>query len=172
MKTALLVIDIQTALIEAKPYAVDNCLSVWQKAIATCREKNIEVIYVRHNDDELLTGSHGWEIYEAIAPEVDEKIFDKHYNSAFKETELQAYLKKHDIKHLIATGMATDYCIDTTIKVAFELGYQVTVLKYGTTTFDSKLLTAEQLQVHYENIWHNRFAKVKTIEELLKEDLY
>ncbi len=27
MKTALLVIDIQTALIEAKPYAVDNCLS-------------------------------------------------------------------------------------------------------------------------------------------------
>lgn len=31
MKTALLVIDIQTALIEAKPYAVDNCLSVWQK---------------------------------------------------------------------------------------------------------------------------------------------
>ena len=65
MKTALLVIDIQTALIEAKPYAVDNCLSVWQKAIATCREKNIEVIYVRHNDDELLTGSHGWKIYEA-----------------------------------------------------------------------------------------------------------
>ena len=80
MKTALLVIDIQTALIEAKPYAVDNCLSVWQKAIATCRETNIEVIYVRHNDDELLTGSHGWEVYGAIAPEADEKIFDKHYN--------------------------------------------------------------------------------------------
>lgn len=54
MKMALLVIDIQTALIEAKPYAVDNCLSVWQKAIATCREKNIEVIYVRHNGNELL----------------------------------------------------------------------------------------------------------------------
>ena len=57
MKTALLVIDIQTALIEAKPYAVDKCLSIWQKVIATCREKNIEVIYVRHNDGELMTGN-------------------------------------------------------------------------------------------------------------------
>lgn len=27
MGTALLVIDIQTVLMEAKPYAVDNCLS-------------------------------------------------------------------------------------------------------------------------------------------------
>lgn len=172
MKTALLVVDIQTALIEAKTCAVETCLSVWQKVIATCRKKNIEIIYIRHNDDELLTGSYGWEIYRDIAPEAGEKIFDKHYNSAFKETKLQAYLKSQDIGHLIVIGMATDYCIDTTIKVAFELGYQVTVPKYGTTTFDSKLLTAEQLQVHYENIWHNRFAKVKTIEELLKEDLY
>lgn len=172
MKTALLVIDIQTALIEAKPYAVDNCLSVWQKAIATCREKNIEVIYVRHNDDELLTGSHGWEIYEAIAPEVDEKIFDKHYNSAFKETHLQTYLDSQAIERLIIIGMATNYCIDTTVKVAFELGYQVTIPKNGTTTFDSDFLTAKQLQKHYEAIWHNRFAKVKTIEEILKEDLY
>ncbi len=59
MKTALLVIDIQTALIEARPYAVDKCLSIWQKVIATCREKNIEVIYVRHNG-ELMTGGRGW----------------------------------------------------------------------------------------------------------------
>lgn len=134
--------------------------------------KNIEVIYVRHNDDELLTGSHGWEIYEAIAPEVDEKIFDKHYNSAFKETHLQTYLDSQAFSHLVIIGMATDYCIDTTVKVAFELGYQVTIPKNGTTTFDSDFLTAKQLQKHYEAIWHNRFAKVKTIEEILKEDLY
>lgn len=172
MKTALLVIDIQTALVEAKPYAVDNCLSVWQKAIATCREKNIEVIYVRHNDDELLTGSHGWEIYDGVAPKAGEKIFDKQYNSAFKETALQEYLTGQEISILVIIGMATDYCIDTTVKVAFELGYQVTIPKNGTTTFDSDFLTAKQLQKHYEAIWHNRFAKVKTIEEILKEDLY
>ena len=170
MGTALLVIDIQTALIEAKPYAVDNCLSVWQKAIATCREKNIEVIYVRHNDDELLTGSRGWELYGAIAPEDGEKIFDKHYNSAFKETHLQAYLDSQAIERLIIIGMATNYCIDTTIKVAFELGYNVTVIKGGTTTFDDMKITAEQLDDYYENIWNGRFAQVVELENMLKED--
>ena len=170
MKTALLVIDIQTALIEAKPYVVDNCLSVWQKAIATCREKNIEVIYVRHNDDELLTGSHGWEIYEAIAPEVDEKIFDKHYNSAFKETHLQPYLDSQAIERLIIIGMATNYCIDTTVKVAFEFGYNLAVIKNGTTTFSEREITAEQLIQHYESTWNGRFAQVADLEEILKED--
>jgi len=157
MKTALLVIDIQTALIEAKPYAVDNCLSVWQKAIATCREKNIEVIYVRHNDD-------------AIAPEADEKIFDKHYNSAFKETHLQTYLDSQAIERLIIIGMATNYCIDTTVKVAFEFGYNLAVVKNGTTTFAEREITAEQLMQHYENTWNGRFAQVADLEEILKED--
>ena len=170
MGIALLVIDIQTALIEAKPYAVDNCLFVWQKTITTCREKNIEVIYVRHNDDELLTGSHGWEIYGAIAPEDGEKIFDKHYNSAFKGTHLQAYLDSQAIERLIIIGMATNYCIDTTIKVAFELGYNVTVIKGGTTTFDDMKITAEQLVDYYENIWNGRFAQVVELENMLKED--
>lgn len=72
------------------------------------------MIYVCHNDDELLTGSHGWEIYGAISPEVGEKIFDKHYNSAFKETHLQTYLDSQAIEQLIIIGMVTNYCIDTT----------------------------------------------------------
>ena len=172
MKTALLVVDIQNDLIESVPYQMQECLSIWQQLITSCREKGVEVIYVRHHDEELFFGSHGWEIYEAIAPEVDEKIFDKHYNSAFKETHLQTYLASQAFSHLVIIGMATDYCIDTTVKVAFELGYQVTIPKNGTTTFDSDFLTAKQLQKHYEAIWHNRFAKVKTIEEILKEDLY
>ena len=170
MKTALLVIDIQTALIEAKPYAVDNCLSVWQTAISICREKQVEVIYVCHNDDDLLTGSHGWEIYEAIAPEAGEKIFDKHYNSAFKETHLQTYLDSQSIDRLIIIGMATNYCIDTTVKVAFEFGYNLVVIKNGTTTFAEREITAEQLIQHYESTWDGRFAQVADLEEILKED--
>ena len=170
MKTALLVIDIQTALIEARPYAVDKCLSIWQKVIATCREKNIEVIYVRHNDGELMTGSRGWEIYGSIAPETGEQVVDKRYNSAFKETHLQSYLTNHDIEHLIIVGMATNYSIDTTIKVAFEFGYDLSVVKNGTTTFDDRKIAAEQLIQHYENIWDRRFAQVANLEEILKED--
>ena len=172
MKTALLVVDIQNDLIENLPYQIQNFLFIWQKLITSCREKGVEVIYVRHHDEELVFDSHGWKIYDGVAPKAGEKIFDKQYNSAFKETSLQEYLASQAFNHLVIIGMATDYCIDTTVKVAFELGYQVTIPKNGTTTFDSDFLTAKQLQKHYEAIWHNRFAKVKTIEEILKEDLY
>lgn len=128
------------------------------------------MIYVCHNDDELLTGSHGWEIYEAIAPEAGEKIFDKHYNSAFKETQLQTYLDSQSIDRLLIIGMATNYCIDTTVKVAFEFGYNLVVIKNGTTTFAEREITAEQLIQHYESTWNGRFAQVADLEEILKED--
>ena len=45
------------------------------------------------------------------------------YNSAFKNTNLDAYLKSQGIQDLIIVGMQSEYCIDTSIKVAFELGY-------------------------------------------------
>lgn len=170
MKRALLVIDIQTLLVEAKPFVIAECLKVWQEAIAVCREKGIEVIYIRHNDEELITGSRGWAIDKAVAPQAGEKIFDKHYNSAFKETGLQAYLDSQEIEHVIMMGMATNYCVDTTVKVAFELGYHVSVIENATTTFDEEDLTADQLVKHYKSIWNGRFAQVADLETILKED--
>ncbi|MGT2959841.1 cysteine hydrolase family protein [Streptococcus caballi] len=170
MKRALLVIDIQTLLVEAKPFVIAECLKVWQEAITGCREKGIEVIYIRHNDEELITGSRGWAIDKAVAPQAGEKIFDKHYNSAFKETGLQAYLDSQEIEHVIMMGMATNYCVDTTVKVAFELGYHVSVIENATTTFDEEDMAADQLVKHYKSIWNGRFAQVADLETILKED--
>lgn len=170
MKRALLVIDIQTLLVEAKPFVIAECLKVWQEAIAVCREKGIEVIYIRHNDEELITGSRGWAIDKAVAPQAGEKIFDKHCNSAFKETGLQAYLDSQEIEHVIMMGMATNYCVDTTVKVAFELGYHVSVIENATTTFDEEDMTADQLVKHYKSIWNGRFAQTADLETILKED--
>ena len=46
-----------------------------------------------------------------------------------KRLHLQTYLDSQAIEHLIIIGMATDYCIDTTVKVAFEFGYDLAVIK-------------------------------------------
>lgn len=66
--------------------------------------------------------------------------------------------------------MATNYCIDTTVKVAFEFSYDLAVIKNGTTTFAEREITAEQLIQHYESTWNGRFAQVADLEEILKED--
>lgn len=170
MTRALLVIDVQNLLVAAKPYAISERLILWQEAIELCRKQQIEVIYVRHTDQEFVKGTEGWQIHSSLSPREDEMVVDKHYNSAFKDTNLHVYLQSKGITSLLICGMQTEYCIDTTVKVAFELGYQVAVVEGGTTTFGDEDIDAAVLIEHYENIWADCFAEVDFLEELLKEE--
>ncbi|HEL2592781.1 TPA: cysteine hydrolase [Streptococcus suis] len=168
MKSALLVIDIQNLLVEEKPYAIEERLALWQDSITKARQAGIEIIYVRHHDQELVKGTTDWEIHSIVAPLASEKIFDKTFNSAFKETNLHEYLQEKGIEQLIIMGMATNFCIDTTIKVAFELGYKVAVIQDGTTTSYSGKLDAKDLIDHYQNIWSWNFAQVDKLENIIR----
>lgn len=168
MKSALLVIDIQNLLVEEKPYAIAERLTLWHDSLVQVRQAGIEVIHVRHHDQELVKGTADWEIHSIVAPVASEKIFDKTFNSAFKETGLHAYLQEKGMEQLIIMGMATNFCIDTTIKVAFELGYKVAVIRDGTTTGYSGKLDAKDLIDHYQNIWSWNFAQVDRLENIIR----
>ncbi|HEM6219741.1 TPA: cysteine hydrolase [Streptococcus suis] len=168
MKSALLVIDIQNLLVEEKPYAIEERLALWQDSITKVRQAGLEIIYVRQNDEELVKGTTDWEIHSIVAPLASEKIFDKTFNSAFKETNLHEYLQEKGIEQLIIMGMATNFCIDTTIKIAYELGYKVAVIQDGTTTSYSGKLDAKDLIDHYQNIWSWNFAQVDRLENIIR----
>ncbi|HFI0057185.1 TPA: cysteine hydrolase family protein [Streptococcus suis] len=168
MKSVLLVIDIQNLLVEEKPYAIEERLALWQDSVTKARQAGLEIIYVRHHDQELVKGTADWEIHSTVAPLASEKIFDKTFNSAFKETGLHAYLQEKGIVQLIIMGMATNFCIDTTIKVAYELGYKVAVLQDGTTTGYSGKMDAKDLIDHYQNIWSWNFAQVDRLENIIR----
>ncbi|HEM5270653.1 TPA: cysteine hydrolase [Streptococcus suis] len=168
MKSALLVIDIQNLLVEEKTHAIEERLALWQDSLVQARQAGLEVIHVRHHDQELVKGTADWEIHSTVAPLASEKIFDKTFNSAFKETGLHAYLQEQGIGKLIIMGMATNFCIDTTIKVAYELGYKVAVIRDGTTTGYSGKLDAEDLIDHYQNIWSWNFAQVDRLENIIR----
>ena len=151
-KMALLVIDVQNVLVYGKPFAIDEIISNIKTLLNISRENNVEVIYVQHNGkvgSEVEPNSDGWQIYEKIKPNPNEKIFFKNYNSAFKETNLHEYLKSKEINELIITGMQTEYCIDTTVKVAFEHGFQIIIPEKTNTTFDNGDISAENLYNYY-----------------------
>ncbi len=57
MKSALLVIDIQSMPVEDQPYAIAERLRLWQDSLAQARQAGIEVIHVRHYDQELVKGT-------------------------------------------------------------------------------------------------------------------
>lgn len=168
---AMIIIDMQTALVEAHPYNEKVILENIKKITEACRRNNIPIIYVCHDGgigDELEKGCSGWEIHNEISPKDGDKIIDKQFNSAFRRTDLHQYLQSLHAKHLIMCGMQTEYCFDVSCKVAFEKEYIVTIPKESTTTFDNDFASAKDLSNYYEEkIWNNRYANVIPVKEVL-----
>jgi nicotinamidase-related amidase len=170
--TVLMVVDVQTELVDSHPYNEDIVINNIQKLLLTARLNGMEVIYIRHDDGEgsgFCKGFEGWEIHPSVKPEPNEKIFDKNFSSAFRKTPLQEYLNSKKIETIILTGMQTEYCMDATCKVAFEYGYQVIVPKDTNTTFDNDKFSGKDLVEFYnETIWDNRFATLLPMDEVIK----
>ncbi len=170
-KTVLLVVDVQQALIDASPVREDEFLLNLKMLIDAAHASGTEVVYVRHDsgpDDELEAGTDGWQLHRSLKPRANERIFDKKVNSAFNSTGLDEYLKGKSIGHIVLCGMQTEHCIDTTCKVAFELGYDVLIPSGGTTTYTNPFLTGEKLINFYEHmIWHEPLASVQSMDEVL-----
>ena len=171
-KPALIVIDVQNALAEGHPFEFDIVLSNIQSLLRVARAQGMEVIFVQHTEaagSEFAAHTHGWELVSELVPLPSEYVMSKNYHSAFRQTALDRYLSTKHIQQLILVGMQTEYCIDASIKVAFELGYEVLVPEKTNTTFDNALLSAKQLYDHYHNyVWNHSFAEVISLSETVK----
>lgn len=169
---ALLVVDVQNALIKAHPYNEQKVIDNIKTLILAVRDHKKEVVYVRHDDgkgSELEQGTDGWQIYDDIAPNSNEVIFEKQYNSAFHKTKLRDYLESKEIDTIILVGMQTEYCMDATCKSAFDYGYQLIIPEETNTTFDNEYLSGEKLYEFYNyRIWNERFATVLSIDDVQK----
>ncbi len=85
----LLVVDAQDMIVTNQLFQYEIFVNNMKQLIHLARTKGIEIIYVRHDDGfELTKGVRGFEIFEQFAPMNEEKIFDKHVNSAFRDTGL------------------------------------------------------------------------------------
>ena len=157
MKTALLVVDAQEFITNNKLYSYDKYIENVRILIAEARKNDVEVIYIRHDDGEgkpLSKGGDGFDVCSDLAPETDERIFDKTVNSPFRDSGLLEYLRKKGVKMLIVTGLQTDYCIDAAVKCGFEHGFEMIVPEYCNSTFDNEFMTAEQTYRYYnEFMW-------------------
>ena len=170
MAQALIVIDIQEGLVNENPYDAKNFIINTKAIIQHFRDQNIEVIFIRHSEDDglLATGSDNWQIYHELKPQENEKIFNKYYNSIFKNSGLKEYLDSKSITNLTFVGMQVEFCIDTSVKVGFEYGYKITIVEDAISTFDNIHLSADQILSFYkEKIWRNRFAQLRTTKEIL-----
>jgi ureidoacrylate peracid hydrolase len=66
-----------------------------------------------------LEGTWGYQLIEEIKVQPGDILIDKPKYSAFFGTNLEMNLKTFDIKYLLFTGVATNVCVESTIRDAF-----------------------------------------------------
>lgn len=178
--TALLVIDVQKGLDDPvwgkrnNPDAESNIallLSEWRK-------QGKPIIHIRHCSVEpnspLRPELPGNEFKEEAQPLPEEQQFSKSVNSAFIGTELEKYLNEHGISSLVIVGLTTDHCVSTSVRMAANLGFKVTLIADATAAFERKgydgvLYSAAD--IHKINLasLNGEFCIVRSTDEVLKE---
>lgn len=165
-------IDIQKGITDGRLYDFDGFIKNTVKIIETARKNSIEIIYVQHDDGPgtgFSIGDEEFEIADQVTPAPGEKRYVKETNSCFGNKELAAYLEEKNEQILVIVGLQTDFCIDASVKSAFERGYKVIVPKGTNSTFDNDYMDKETTYKYYnEMMWPERFAECITVEEALE----
>ena len=67
----------------------------------------------------LTIGSWDWEIIDELKPQTGDIAVDKNRYSGFANTELDAILRTNNIKYLLFIGIATNVCVESTLRDAY-----------------------------------------------------
>lgn len=135
MKTALLVVDVQSYFLQKSPKDLPA------KIASHIRESNYELVVFtvfQNRDGSNWERSLAWSNCKddkdlQLAPELQriadkDKIFVKHTYSALKSDNLENLLRKHSIRKINLCGIDLEACVLATAYDAFDKGYEVEVL--------------------------------------------
>ncbi len=169
--TAFLIIDMQVGnFSEPNPvYKRNELLAKVKSLITRARSAKMPIVYVQNSgssDDPDAYGTPGWEIHPSIAPVEEDLVVQKQTPDAFHETNLHRELESRGIKKLVIAGLQTEYCIDTTCRRAFSLGYDVILVKDAHSTWASSRFTAQQIIEHHNHVLGGWFATLKNEREI------
>ena len=96
-------------------------------------------------------GTWGGEIRREFEPQPGDIVALEHWGSSgFANTDLDLQLKRHGIHRLIVIGLIAHTCVESTVRYAAELGYEVTVVKDATASYSDEQMHAA-LEVNIPN---------------------
>ena len=100
------------------------------------------------------------EIVDEIKPSEGDHVVIKRRDSAFYNTEIGVWLRSLNIDTLIFCGIDTSICVETSLRDAFNIGYDVVLISDATASNNKK---------HYESTLENvkgYYGIVMDIKEL------
>jgi nicotinamidase-related amidase len=143
----------------------NNCVPNMLKVLNTARQAKLRVFYAMHHryrtgdyaswkyiapiqraaarSKSFEYGTWGGEFHPEFVPALGEIVAQEHWcSSGFANTDLDLQLKKHGIHQLIVIGLIAHTCIESTVRYAAELGYEVTVVRDGTADYSDEMMHA------------------------------
>ncbi|WP_330288581.1 isochorismatase family protein [Streptomyces sp. NBC_00576] len=192
MTRALIVIDVQESFRAGPLWETISDPKIADKAnrlVRLARRAGDLVVWVLHSEP----GSGGAfdpalghvRLLEELEQPVDgEPLIHKTSHNAFTTTNLQQLLTEHGVRKLAVCGIRTEQCVETTARVASDLGYQVTFVVDATATnpiphrgapagqsvaellADPRTLPADEIIRRTEYALAGRFATIATVDEV------
>lgn len=133
--TALIVIDVQNAVV-AEAHDRDRIVGNIASLVSKARAAGVPVIWVQHNDEELVRGTGEWEYVPELEMAAGEPVVHKSYNDSFEDTNLEAHLGGLGVGHLVIAGAQTEWCVRSTLHGAIARGYDALLVSDAHTTGD------------------------------------
>ena len=146
MARALLIIDIQRDYFAGGGYPLaepDSAAQAAARVLGAFRESGEPVVHVKHVWDEpeatyMVPGTEGAEIHPTVAPHPGERVIEKEEPNAFLGTGLESELRSIGADELVIAGMESGMCVDSTVRAASDLGFEVTLVHDACAASDAE----------------------------------
>lgn len=171
--TALLVVDLQTGVVEGA-YERDAVVANVAGLVEQARGQRVPVVWVQHSDEHLERGSDSWRIVPELTPGEAEPLVEKNYGDAFEATVLESVLSDLAVGRLVVVGAQTDACIRSTLHGALARGYDATLVSDAHTTEDQSEWGAPppgQVVAHTNLYWTYQTAPGRTAGTVPTKDV-
>ena len=186
-KTAVLLIDLQKEVLDPKgtlcgdlPKVTSSILDAVRELLGWARERQLPVIWIRmafrpgyidasrstratasEMAGRLVDGTWGAELVDGLDRRNDDIVITKKRPSAFFGTDLDFVLRGLGVDRLVVAGTSTNWAVESTIRDADSLDYQVVVVREA---------TGARMGEHHEPALRSigsRFAEVKSLKNVL-----
>ena len=178
--TALLLIDIQES------FKVGDR---WSRRGNPDFEKNVSVLldywrsadlprfFILHTDPDpgFRTTDPEFRLMDFMKHRPGEPLFVKTARSAFVGTDLQRQLVALGVRRLVVTGIQMEQCVETTTRMAADLGYEIDFVLDATQTFPvtdrttGERISTEALIERTRFVLRDRFARIIGARDLVAE---
>nr|WP_145927941.1 cysteine hydrolase family protein [Bradyrhizobium neotropicale] len=178
--TALIVVDVQRAFDEweAAGKRRNNPDAVARIAylLKAFRASGAPIFHIRHEGtrptSSFLPTSSGHKVKDEAREAPGEPVIIKRVNSAFIGTDLESRLRAAGITTLVICGATTNHCVETTTRMAGNLGFDTDLVRDATWTFDrlgpdGDAHSAEAIHAMTLSNLNDEFARIVTTDEVV-----